>query len=154
MKITQVATFLVEVPQKYPIAPYQSRYRPQSTTKSVLARVETDQGITGWGETPQRYLGEQFKGGEGACLTEMLAGRDPTDIAALYADWKLDGEHSPIEHPDDLAADAKQAGEGTNFWRHHLLRLPDGRARIYYNSGAYGCEQIYAREWRPVIGNR
>jgi hypothetical protein len=29
MKIAAVDTFLVEVPQKYPIAPYHSRYRPQ-----------------------------------------------------------------------------------------------------------------------------
>src|SRR5690606_30064650 len=74
MKITAVDTFFVEVPQKYPIAPYQSRYRPQSSKKSVLVRIETDQGITGWGETPQRYLGEQFTGQEGRMLTDQLRG--------------------------------------------------------------------------------
>ena len=93
MKIKQVATFLVEVPQKYPIAPYQSRYRPQSSTKSLLVRIETEHGTSGWGETPQRYLGEQLTGREGIEMTAALAGRDATDIAALYADWNLDGEH-------------------------------------------------------------
>jgi L-alanine-DL-glutamate epimerase-like enolase superfamily enzyme len=93
MKITAVDTFLVEVPQKYPIAPYQSRYRPQSSTKSLLVRVEASDGTVGWGETPQRYLGEQFTGQEGRALAEQLRGRDPASIAALYADWKLDGEH-------------------------------------------------------------
>jgi L-alanine-DL-glutamate epimerase-like enolase superfamily enzyme len=93
MKITGVETFLVEVPQKYPIAPYQSRYRPQSSTKSLLLRLETDDGTLGWGETPQRYLGEQMTGREGIELRALLVGRDPTAIEALYADGKLDGEH-------------------------------------------------------------
>ena len=93
MKLTSIETFLVEVPQKYPIAPYQSRYRPQSSTKSLLARLETDDGTVGWGETPQRYLGEQFTGQEATSLRPKLLGKDPTDIGALYADWGLDGEH-------------------------------------------------------------
>jgi L-alanine-DL-glutamate epimerase-like enolase superfamily enzyme len=94
MKIAAVDTFLVEIPQKYPIAPYQSRYRPQSSKKAVLVRIETDEGIAGWGETPQRYLGEQFTGREGQALAGQLTGRDPTAIAALHnGDWDLDGEH-------------------------------------------------------------
>ncbi len=92
MKISSIQTFLVEVPQKYPIAPYQSRYRPQSSTKSLLARIEADDGTVGWGETPQRYLGEQLTGPEGVELTRRLAGKDPTAIEALYADWELDGD--------------------------------------------------------------
>lgn len=93
MKIVSVRTFLVEVPQKHPIAPYASRYRPQSSTKSLLARVEADDGTVGWGETPQRYLGEQLTGREGDALTRQLAGKDPRDISALYADWGLDGDY-------------------------------------------------------------
>ena len=93
MKISQIVSFFVEVPQKYPIAPYQSRYRAQSSTKSLLVRIETDDGLAGWGETPQRYLGEQLTGREGTALTQQLSGRDPTDIAALYADWQLDGSY-------------------------------------------------------------
>jgi L-alanine-DL-glutamate epimerase-like enolase superfamily enzyme len=59
----------------------------------VLVRIETDTGLVGWGETPQRYLGEQFTGQEGRALAQQLRGRDPTAIAALYADWNLDGAH-------------------------------------------------------------
>lgn len=93
MKITDIQTFLVEVPQKHPIAPYSSRYRPQSSTKSLLARVETDDGTVGWGETPQRYLGEQLTGREGTALSQKLRGKDPRDIEALYAEWGLDGDY-------------------------------------------------------------
>jgi len=59
MKIVAVDTFLVEVPMLYPISPYQSRYRAASTTSSLLVRIEADDGTVGWGESPQRYLGEQ-----------------------------------------------------------------------------------------------
>jgi len=93
MKITRVETFLVEVPQKYPIAPYHSRYRPQSSTKSWLVRLETDTGSVGWGETPQRYLGEQLTGHEAVTLRPLLLGRDPTDIAGLHAAHLLDGDY-------------------------------------------------------------
>lgn len=93
MKIAGVETFLVEVPQKYPIAPYQSRYRPQSSTRSLLVRIEADDGTLGWGETPQRYLGEQLTGREGLLLGRQLVGRDPTAITALYADAGLDGDY-------------------------------------------------------------
>ena len=63
--------------------------------------------------------------------------------------WRFDLKQSPIEHPLHLSAVSKQHGETTNLWRHYLLVLPDERARIYYNSGEYGREQIYARVWQP-----
>lgn len=93
LKIQRIDTFLVEVPQKYPIAPYQSRYRPQSSTKSVLVRIEGNDGTIGWGETPQRYLGDQIQGNEGQELQRRLAGKDPTAIEAMYESWDLGGEH-------------------------------------------------------------
>ena len=91
MKITHVDTFLVEVPQKYPIAPYQSRYRAASSKKALLVRLETDTGLIGWGETPQRYLGEQLTGQESLILSKILLGKDPSAIEAMYVDWQLDG---------------------------------------------------------------
>ncbi len=91
MKITSVETFLVDVPQKPPIAPYQSRYRPGSSTSALLIRLETDDGLVGWGETPQRYLGEQLTGLEAVALREKLLGRDGAAIEALYNEWGFDG---------------------------------------------------------------
>ena len=64
MKICRVDSFSVEVPQKPPIAPYHSRYRGQSSTHSILIRLETDTGLEGWGETPQVYLGTKLTGRE------------------------------------------------------------------------------------------
>lgn len=79
MRIERVDTFLVELPQCYPIAPYRSRYRPQSSTQSLLVRVESDSGCVGWGETPQRYLGEQLTGYEAPKLARVLVGREVDD---------------------------------------------------------------------------
>jgi L-alanine-DL-glutamate epimerase-like enolase superfamily enzyme len=90
MRISGVESFSVEVPQKAPIAPYHSRYRGQSTTRSILVRIETDTGIVGWGETPQRYLGTQLTGREAIELRPRLLGLDPTAIAAFHHDLDLD----------------------------------------------------------------
>ena len=91
MKIANIQTSVVDVPQKYPIAPYQSRYRAASSTQAVIFRMETDAGIIGWGEAPQRYLGERIAERVGHELTDQLVGRDPTAIEEMYAEWGLDG---------------------------------------------------------------
>ncbi len=76
-----------------------------------------------------------------------VAGWARCDEALPISGWKFDLKQSPIELPEKLSVAAKQQGESTNFWRHYLLVLPDERARIYYNSGPYCSEQIYARAW-------
>jgi L-alanine-DL-glutamate epimerase-like enolase superfamily enzyme len=99
VKITRVDSFFVEVPQKPPIAPYHSRYRGQSSKKAVLIRLETEGGLVGWGETPQRYLGEQFNGREAVAMRPSLIGRDPTEVMAVYTDltWESPYLQSAVE---------------------------------------------------------
>lgn len=62
----------------------------------------------------------------------------------LNSDWVPDTLHSPFRYPEDLSKDEKQSGLGVNFWRHHLLVTPGGKARIFFNSGQYGHEQMYS----------
>lgn len=93
MKISSVETFFVDVPQNPPIAPYHSRYRGQSTTKSILVRLETDTGLVGWGETPQVYLGTQLTGHEAEALRPVLIGLEPTNVMAVYYDLRFDSLH-------------------------------------------------------------
>jgi hypothetical protein len=52
----------------------------------------------------------------------------------------------PVERMEDLPQDAAAAGEGVNFWRQHLLNLPDGRRILIYNSGPYGFERLFMKE--------
>jgi hypothetical protein len=64
-------------------------------------------------------------------------------------EWYTDETVSPFRYPDQLAEAELSAGLGVNFWRHHLLVTPAGRARIFFNSGKYGTEQMYSLVSRP-----
>lgn len=63
-------------------------------------------------------------------------------------DWPVQGWKwcpEPIEWIEDIPADAREAGEGVNLWRQHILCLPGGRMALFYNSGSYGKEQLYMK---------
>jgi L-Ala-D/L-Glu epimerase len=100
MKITAVDSMIIDVPQRHPIAPYQSRYLATSHTGALLIRLETEKGLVGWGETPQRLPipiphyagGQQFDGHEAEGLRDKLIGRQATDLEKMYVDLELDGE--------------------------------------------------------------
>src|SRR5947209_3702254 len=89
MKITQLHAFLVRIPQRPPIAPYQSRYRATSAKDALLIRLETGTGLTGWGETPMDWLGHSFQGSPEDQLRRQVVGRDPFDLEAWYAENTL-----------------------------------------------------------------
>jgi L-alanine-DL-glutamate epimerase-like enolase superfamily enzyme len=89
MRIIAVDTFVIDVPQKHPVAPYQSRYVATSRTGALLVRIETDRGHTGWGESPQLMAFHNrtpYTGREAEQLRPLLLGRDASAIEALYAD--------------------------------------------------------------------
>ncbi len=58
--------------------------------------------------------------------------------------WRIDALHSPFLYPQNLSSEELNAGLGVNFWRHHLLVTRSSRARIFFNSGKYGTEQMYS----------
>src|SRR5947209_9520320 len=89
MKITQLHAFLVRIPQRPPIAPYQSRYRATSAKDALLIRLETGTGLTGWGETPIDWLGHSFEGSPEDLLRRQVVGRDPFDLEAWYPENRL-----------------------------------------------------------------
>src|SRR5438132_6639477 len=89
MKITQLNAVLVRIPQKPPIAPYQSRYRAQSEKESLLIRLEADAGLVGWGETPVDWINKSFQGNPEEALRQEAVGRDPFDLETWYAENKL-----------------------------------------------------------------
>ncbi|MCS6851719.1 MAG: mandelate racemase/muconate lactonizing enzyme family protein [Gemmataceae bacterium] len=89
MKITQLHAVTVRIPQKPPIAPYQSRYRATSEKEALLIRLETDTGLVGWGETPVDWLGKSFEGTPEDLLRQAVLGRDPFDLESFYAENRL-----------------------------------------------------------------
>jgi hypothetical protein len=64
--------------------------------------------------------------------------------ATPEGEWETDVTLSPLRYPDQLTQAELDAGLGVNFWRHHLLVTPKGQARIFFNSGKYGTEQMYS----------
>lgn len=99
MRITAVDSFVIDVPQQPPVAPYASRYLATSRTGALLLRLTTDRGLVGWGEAPQRLPipslyhdgGPAFSGHEAEPLRRWLVGQDATAIEKLYTEWQLDG---------------------------------------------------------------
>jgi len=89
MKITKLNAVLVRIPQKPPIAPYQSRYRATSAKEGLLVRLETDSGLVGWGETPIDWLNKSYEGAPEDMLRKQVLGRDPFDVECWYAENTL-----------------------------------------------------------------
>jgi hypothetical protein len=63
--------------------------------------------------------------------------------------WHWDDD--PIEWIEQIPPSALLDGEGVNLWRHYLLKLPSGQSAIFYNTGAYGTEQMYVKLSAPSM---
>ncbi|MFP6769179.1 MAG: mandelate racemase/muconate lactonizing enzyme family protein, partial [Planctomycetaceae bacterium] len=81
---------VVEVPQVAPIAPYRSHVRTSSTTMSAIVRVETDEGLVGWGEHNVNFLPEISAARMQADARAWTVGRDATNLVAFHRDCRLE----------------------------------------------------------------
>jgi len=89
MKITRVRAYAIDVPMRLP---YTTALVDRTTSQSVLAVVETDEGITGLGQAttsaPLYAPFEQYQEAIVAALEQKLApavlGADPFDLEALH----------------------------------------------------------------------
>ena len=90
VRVTQVGVTVVEVPQTAPLAPYRSHLRSSSTTQSAIVRVDTDAGITGWGEHNINFLPDISARRMEQEARAWLIGCDPQNIAAFH-------QHCPLE---------------------------------------------------------
>jgi L-alanine-DL-glutamate epimerase-like enolase superfamily enzyme len=84
MRVTHVSVTVVEVPQLAPLAPYRSHLRASSTTKSAITRVDTDEGITGWGEHNINFLPDISGRRMEQEARGWLLGIDPQNIARFH----------------------------------------------------------------------
>ena len=90
MKISNVSVTVVEVPQIEPIKPYRSHYRTSSTTCSAIVRVDTDEGLIGWGEHNVNFLPDISARRMEKEAGEWLIGRDPENLNAFHAECPLE----------------------------------------------------------------
>jgi len=84
MRVTGVAVTVVEVPQTAPLAPYRSHLRSSSTTQSAIVRVDTDEGITGWGEHNINFLPHISARRMEHEASAWLVGRDPQNLTSFH----------------------------------------------------------------------
>lgn len=90
MKIVGVEVTVVEIPQIPPIAPYRSHIRSSSTTTHAIVRLETDDGLTGWGEHNVNFLPDISGRKMTHDAAEWIVGRDPLNIRAFHRDCPLE----------------------------------------------------------------
>jgi D-galactarolactone cycloisomerase len=86
MKIIAVETSLLTVPYKTSGGLQFIAGRPATGLNMVLVRLETDQGITGWGEAFGHAAAPATKTVLDTLVGPLLIGRDPSDIGALMRD--------------------------------------------------------------------
>ena len=89
MRITRVTVTVVEVPQLPPLAPYRSHIRASSTTQSAIVRVDTDEGITGWGEHNINFLPD-ISARRMEQAAQWAIGRDPQNISRFHLECPLE----------------------------------------------------------------
>ena len=84
MKITKVETIVVNMPMiiEGSVVPTQGG-RPRTSMDTLLVRVETDEGVTGWGEGFGHRIYPATRAAIDTLVGPMCIGRDPTTIAAL-----------------------------------------------------------------------
>jgi len=84
MKITKIETMVVNMPMiiEGAVVPKQGG-RPRTSMDTLLVRVETDAGVTGWGESFGHRIFPATRAALDTLVGPMCVGRDPTAIAAL-----------------------------------------------------------------------
>ena len=87
MKITKVETIVVNTPMIIPgkIIPKASG-APRTSIDTLLVRIDTDEGISGWGEGFGHRIYTATKAAIDTFMGQMCIGRDPTAHAKLVDD--------------------------------------------------------------------
>jgi D-galactarolactone cycloisomerase len=86
MKITRVETLVVNLPMIIDGATPMLGGRARTSIDMLLVRIETDAGITGWGEAFGHRIFHATRAALDTLLGPMCVGRDPRDIATLTDD--------------------------------------------------------------------
>ena len=90
MKITAITPYFYEVPLAVPISDARNTITMRSC---VLLRVETDEGVTGWGEAASFAGCGELVAGVIKFFEAKLVGQDPSMISRIYDDAYHGSQH-------------------------------------------------------------
>jgi L-alanine-DL-glutamate epimerase-like enolase superfamily enzyme len=86
MKITRVETIVINLPMLIEGATPMMAGRPRTSIDMLLVRVDTDAGVTGWGEAFGHRIFPATRAAIDTLLGPMCVGRDPAHILAIHDD--------------------------------------------------------------------
>jgi D-galactarolactone cycloisomerase len=101
VKITNVETIVVHMPMiiEGSVVPKASGH-PRTSVDTLLVRVDTDEGVSGWGEAFANRIVSTTKTALDSFVGPMCIGRDPTAIAALVDELERNlagvGRNGPV----------------------------------------------------------
>ena len=88
MKITRIEPILIAVPYRHGGPTPKGDAAPWRTMDTLLVRVETGDGLVGWGEAFGFGACSTTQRAVDAMVAPLAVGRDPRDIAALMAELR------------------------------------------------------------------
>jgi D-galactarolactone cycloisomerase len=86
MKITAIETMIVHMPMKIDGPPPMLGGKTHTGIDTLLVRVDTDEGISGWGEAFGHRIWPSTRAAIDALIGPQCVGRDPTAIGPLMDD--------------------------------------------------------------------
>lgn len=86
MKITRIEPILIRTPLVLDDAVPQASGAPKADVHTVLVKVETDEGVTGWGEAFSNAGWQSTITAIGQIIAPRVIGKDPANIAQIQAD--------------------------------------------------------------------
>ncbi len=88
MKITRVETIVLNLPMLIDGVTPMLGGRPRTSIDMLLVRIDTDAGITGWGEAFGHRIFHATRAAIDTLLGPMCIGRDPSQITAINDDMQ------------------------------------------------------------------
>lgn len=86
MKITRIEPILIRTPLTLDDAVPHASGAPKKDVHTLLVKVETDEGVTGWGEAFSNAGWEATRTAVAEIVAPRVIGKDPANIAQIQAD--------------------------------------------------------------------
>lgn len=158
MKITRIEPMLIRTPMVLDDAVPHAGGAPKTDVHTVLVKVETDAGITGWGEAFSNAGWQSTMTAIAQLIAPRVLGKDATQIAQIQADLHRGLYNTGRSGPTVFAISGLDialwdiAGKRANM---PLYQLLGGSARTslpaYASLLRYGMADVVERKTREAL---